>query len=104
MPEEVDWVADEKTAEELFDRIMSTGNFSSKKDKEPLADKPVQGTVQNFKREGFLNYLQQAGIKNWKAARRFRMLRPFAWIYQLFRFLVKGIIRAVTGKSLFREI
>lgn len=104
MPDEVDWVADEATAEELFDKIMSCGNFSAKKDRKKLQDKTVQTAVMNLKEYGVFRYLQRAGKENWKAAQHYQILKPFAWIYQVFHFTAKGIERIRNGKPLIEEV
>ncbi len=104
MPDEIDWIADDVTVEELFDRIMSNGNFSAKMNKKELQDKPVRVACKNMALIGVFSYLQLAGEKNWKAARRFWLLRPFAWIYQTFRYVSKGLSRVNSGKSLIQEI
>lgn len=104
MPDEIDWSADDVTSEELFDRIMANGNFSVKMDKEELRDKPVRVAYKNIVLVGVFHYLQYAGRKNWKATRRFWILRPFAWIYQLFRYVSKGLSRVNAGKSLIQEL
>ena len=40
---------------------------------------------------GFFRNLQSRGIKNWNAARKYPFLEPFSWIYQLFRYVNKGV-------------
>ena len=38
-----------------------------------------------------IRILQQEGCKNWKAVSRFPILKPFAWLYQLFRYIIRGL-------------
>ena len=104
IPDDVDWAADEATVEELFVRIMASGNFSAKKDRKELRDKPVQTAVMNLKEHGVFRYLQWAGKENWKATRRYQILIPFAWIYQVFHFIAKGLGRIRKGKPLIEEM
>lgn len=37
--------------------------------------------------------LQQRGLKNWPAAQKHKILRPFAWCYQLGRYFKKGVLQ-----------
>lgn len=104
MPGEVNWAADEATAEELFERIMANGNFSAKKDRKELRDKPAQTAVMNLKEHGVFRYLQWAGKENWKAARRYRILEPFAWIYQIAHFITESLNRVKDGNPLMKEV
>lgn len=41
----------------------------------------------------FLKYAQTKGIRNWKATQKCPLLRPFAWIYQLFRMAFIALFR-----------
>lgn len=95
---------DEEAVDELFDRIMASGNFSAKRDREELQDKPVQIALQNLKQEGLFRYLQRAGEANWNLALRYRVLRPFAWLYQMGRFAKRGLQRVIQGKPLLKEM
>ena len=66
--------------QELMDYIYEKGNFGTKSGEEGkiasvflIATSPLQ----LFKR------LQAGGLSRWKAAGKYRFLRPFAWIYQI---------------------
>ena len=37
--------------------------------------------------------MQRRGAENWKFAQKHRFFLPFSWIYQLFRYLFRGINR-----------
>lgn len=102
MPDRVDWAADEATAEELFDRIMASGNFSAKKKNVEI--NPVRMALIFLKKEGGFKYLQRAGEDNWKALERYRLLKPFAWIYQIYHYAQKSADRLKNGKSLVNEL
>ena len=41
----------------------------------------------------FFRLLHERGLSNWKAVKAHSWLRPFAWIYQAFRYMVKGLKR-----------
>ena len=47
--------------------------------------------------------LQRRGLINWKAAQKYPALRPFAWIYQSFRYICKGFFRKKALSSLLAE-
>ena len=66
--------------QELMDYIYEKGNFGTKSGEEGkiasvflIATSPLQ----LFRR------LQAGGLSRWKAAGKYRFLRPFAWIYQI---------------------
>lgn len=79
--------ADENLVDSLIETIMSSGNFGRKKG----IDNKVENTFTNFRREGLLKYLQRAGEHNWRAYHKHPKLRPFCWLYQIFRYLKQGI-------------
>lgn len=104
LPDRLAWEADGETVNELFERIVSGGNFADQKSGDALKDNPVQDTMEAMRQEGFFRYLQRGGLQNWKAAQRFRLLRPFAWLYQLFRYVGLILARIFAGKPLTKEL
>ena len=56
-------------------------------------------TIKNFycgsngSHQGLFRYLQRAGEYNWKAYHRHHGLRPFCWLYQIFRYIRQGMGR-----------
>ena len=92
--------ADRQTAEELLEMIMASGNFGSKVDRKGQSVK--QGIVQ-YKQFGFKR-LQERGLANWKAAQKYRVLRPFAWIYQGFRVIGLGTKAFFSSKQGMKQI
>ena len=83
--------------EALMNYIMERGNFgrkSGKKGKNATVFFGMKGPVRMMKR------LQAGGMVRWKAARRHRVLRPFAWIYQSFRIAGIFMKNRVTPKQL----
>ena len=93
LPNEITWcnVADEALAEQLLLRIMDDGNFGQNR---ALSE----SIIESMKKEGVFKFLQRVGILNWPMAQRYAVLRPFAWLYQLFIYAGKGIIGFFTGK------
>lgn len=102
LPVVPEWVkyADEKTSNELLETVMSSGNFGVKLEK---VKNPIKTTFLNVKKDGVFRYLQEAGMENWKAAQKYVILRPFAWCYQIVRYIKKSLLRVLSGKSITKE-
>lgn len=81
--------ANEKTCNQLMDYIMSCGNFGIKR----KSDEDIVTNTLVYARTPLsaLRLLQERGLVNWKACRKYTLLRPFAWMYQLFRYLLSGL-------------
>ena len=65
--------------EDLMEYIINKGNFGRKageKSKIESISLEMSNPVRAFKR------LQKGGLLQWKAAKKHKILRPFAWIYQ----------------------
>ncbi len=83
--------ADKKTCAQLMDYIMMCGNFGNQ-----IAENTSVGENVIYYSNtptAFFSLLQERGLANWKAAQKHAFLRPFAGIYQLFRYSVKSIGR-----------
>lgn len=80
--------ADDKTVERLLNYIIECGNFGRKD-----ASNNTMIMIMSHGRgiKGFFKNLQDRGIKNWGSVQKHTWLKPFAWIYQLFRYIKKGI-------------
>ncbi|MBR4711024.1 MAG: nucleotidyltransferase family protein [Clostridia bacterium] len=83
--------ADEQICGRLMDYLMACGNFGQKLSREELRSETLMLAMWTPK--SMFSLLQRHGLYNWKAAQRHRALRPFAWIYQIGRYLVKGLGR-----------
>ena len=70
---------------------MSCGNFVNKK----KSDSDISEKAFTYARslKAVFGLLQSQGLINWEASREYKILRPFAWIYQLFRYLSRGLKR-----------
>lgn len=93
--------ADKKTAEELFSRLLLSGNFGRK---DPYKYKPMQEFTIVLKEKGLFRTLQDAGTENCEAFKKHKILRPFAWIYQSFRYITRGIKAVFGGEKLTGDI
>lgn len=83
--------ADAVLCEQLMDYVMTCGNFGNKKRADSDISENVLASISSIK-SGF-KLLQKQGLINWKAATEHRILRPFAWIYQLLRYASRGLKR-----------
>ena len=79
--------ADEAVCTDLMELAARSGNFGRNRKQSDVA----ATTVMN--RRLSLSVLQKRGLKNWKAAQKHAVLRPFAWLYQSGRYIKKGISR-----------
>lgn len=86
---ELKWCAhaDEQLCNRLLDSIIISGNFGHANG----TGKRVEKTIINLRKEGLFKYLQAAGEYNWKALKKHHWLKPFAWLYQLGRYMKQGI-------------
>ncbi len=89
--------ADKALCQELMDYVLSCGNFGEKRNDESSQGEGVFSYVKSI--GTFFRLLHMRGMVNWPAAKRHVWLRPFAWIYQLCRYLIKGLGR---DKAIFK--
>ena len=89
--------ADEALCEQLMDYVLSCGNFGNKRTSDTVISENVFSYMNTPGR--FLKLLQSRGLVNWKAVEKHKFLRPFAWVYQLLRYTIKGLKR---DNSVFR--
>lgn len=86
--------ADIELCDELIENLLSSGNFDRKRGKGSAVEK----VTSNITRKGLFRYLQSAGEYNWKAYHKHKWLKPFAWTYQICRYVKKGIQAKRGGK------
>ena len=93
LPDFRDWYAeaDEKLCSELFAKVLHDGNFGGKTPNMNLSARKTQFALSGIHRFGFFKHLQSRGENNWTLYHKHVWLRPFAWIYQLFRYPVLWI-------------
>lgn len=85
--------------DDLMNYIINKGNFGRKageKGKIESISLEMSNPVRAFKR------LQKGGLLQWKAAKKHKILRPFAWIYQANRISIMLIKK--TGLKRFSEL
>ena len=83
--------ADEKLCGELMDYVLSCGNFGNKK----TTDEDISISAMTYASTPKMTFklLQKQGLHNWKAAKKHKILKPIAWIYQLNRYALRGLKR-----------
>ncbi|MBR4173107.1 MAG: nucleotidyltransferase family protein [Clostridia bacterium] len=103
LPKNADWCndADDKTCEELLENVLSSGNFGIKS---PYEYRPMQSLTMGIKENGLFKTLQRAGVENCALFKKYRLLRPFAWLYQAARYAKRGIIALFRGDTFAGDI
>ena len=98
LPNEITWCnsADEEVANQFLLRLFDDGNFGSDR-------ASVENVNKAIREEGIFKYLQRAGMLNWSLAKKYRIFRPVAWIYQLYRYAGNGISGLFSGEKVFRK-
>ncbi len=93
--------ADEKLCKQLMDYILVCGNFG-------IVRSENIGTGENVFYFGstpksLFNLLQSRGLENWELAQRYAVLRPFAWMYQIIRYIKRGLEREDASTELIKD-
>lgn len=91
---------DSLVCDELMGFILAKGNFGKKAG---IGGKMEAFSLSATERGGFYKRLQAGDLLQWKAARKHKFLRPFAWIYQGFRIVPILIKNKTTPKDLMRQ-
>ena len=94
LPDVLTWCsgADEELVDALLDNLLVTGNFGHSHG----SGSSVETVATNIKRKGLFRYLQQQGERNWQTYQNHKILKPFCWLYQSFRYIRRGF---KTGRS-----
>lgn len=74
----------DSTCDELMEYILNHGNFGVKNKKECSSVSAIRHIKNPFK--GLIE-IQKIGCNTWKALKKHKWLKPFAWIYQIFRWI-----------------
>lgn len=83
--------ADIDLCKQLMDYVLSCGNFGNKRTSDENISENVIAYASTPKM--LFKLLQRQGLANWNAAKKHCFFKPFAWIYQLFRYASRGIKR-----------
>ena len=95
--------AEKKLCEQLFDYVLSCGNFGIKNKEK--GDSNIVTNVFTYARTpaAGLRLLQKRGLVNWSAAQKHKFLRPFSWIYQAGRYIIRGFHRNEAAEKVRKE-
>jgi hypothetical protein len=93
--------ADVSLSEQLMDYILTSGNFGNKR----VSDSDISTNVIAYAStpKMALKILQKQGLINWRWARKCIFLKPFAWIYQANRYIIRGLNRKQATSKLKEE-
>lgn len=99
LPNPITWCdsADEATAQELLEAVFDYGNFGSKLTEEI---QPAEYITISARRMGLFRYLQARGEQNWTKSQEHPFLRRFAWLYQIFRYIKRGLSAVFHGEPI----
>lgn len=89
--EDLTWCrsADDALCGDLMGHILQQGNFGRKLPRSYNRTVNLLSTAK--KGPALLRSLQRRGCINWPALKKYPWLKPFAWLYQLFRYLHRGL-------------
>lgn len=94
LQKEISWCEVEPVCDELMEYILARGNFGRKVDE--VRFKTVR-QMKNLRNPfHWLKLAQISGLDHWEAAQRHRLLRPFAWCYQVVRWARLGVGAGLT--------
>lgn len=91
LPASITWCDGAKDAvvDDLLRFFTESGNFGIKKQQR---DRTIVNIVGRHRTPiEWLRHLQDTGMSHWKLAQKHKVFRPFAWLYQAFRYLVRGL-------------
>lgn len=93
LSEDITWCdkADDDLADELMEYVLSRGNFGRKIEGDSANVLTILHTLHNP--ISAMKYLTAGGLFHWKAAQKYKILRPFCWIYQIGHIIRKGLSR-----------
>ncbi len=97
------WCAgvDASLCDRLMDDILTGGNFGHEYGRDSRVSQKVLAAAGSPR--AVFHLLQSRGLDNWPASRTTPLLRPFAWLYQLGRYLKKGALRPAALRRLRNE-
>ena len=89
-------LADEEIIDKLLENLLTYGNFGIKKESSSeKSGESIRSVIGNIKHKGFYSCFQEYGLETWKLSKKNPVLKPFAFIYGVFRILVRGIVSII---------
>ena len=103
IPENVTWCddADITSSNQLFELVMSSGNFGIKN---PCKYTPASCVTTSIRKNGFFKTLQTAGVNNFDICKKNKFFRAFAWLFQLFRYIKRGVVSLFNRENPIKDI
>ena len=95
--------ADDYT-DKLIDVILSDGNFGAKSTLFSANERKLKDSVYEVKTEGFFCHFQKIGLMTWSLCYKYPVLKPFAWIYGIWRHTVRGVKPFFKSKNIKKYI
>lgn len=92
---------DDKICKEFIETVFFSGNFGVKN---PYEERPVSSITMNIRQDGLFRYLQKAGVRNCAVFTKYKILYPFAWIYQIFRYIKRGTSAFIRGEIFAEDV
>lgn len=92
---------DEYIYDQLIENILTYGNFGRKQPRLTTINsgERISTVTDMIKSKGLFKYFQDNGLATWKLCKKYPALKPFAFIYGFFRFIIRGIKGIIkTGK------
>lgn len=80
--------ADDSLCRDLMIHTLNQGNFGRKQPKGYNKAITILNSAKNI--PSLFRILQTYGCTNWEASKKYTILKPFAWLYQICRYLRKG--------------
>jgi len=99
-PKNLSQGAESAVCDKLMALIMEKGNFGQKAG---IDGRTAAFALSSTEKGGFFKRLQAGGLAQWKAAKRHKLLRPFAWIYQSFRIIGIFLKNKMTPKRFLEQ-
>ena len=81
----------------MLEAVFDYGNFGSKLTEEI---QPAEYITIGARRMGLFRYLQARGEQNWAKSQEHPFLRRFAWLYQIFRYIKRGLSAVFHGEPI----
>ena len=103
LPDTIQWCqgADPELSKDLLDYIFECGNFGYKKG---MSNSAAMVISHGRGLQGFFRNLQKRGEANWELYKEHTWLKPFAWIYQGYRYAHIALKRKHALSSLLQDI
>ncbi len=98
----------DEIADEMMKNLLTYGNFGKKQPSSSGdSGERIRTVLGDIKSKGFFAYCQDNGLETWKLCKKHPVLKPAAFLYGFFRFLVRGttgIIRTGRLKEQIRYV